>query len=78
MRAQKHAAVCAWCREAKRSRYRAIVDAYLCETCHHGVQAQRAEHVSVGPMRLDAVQVMARAQDAAELEQFDLSHLEGR
>ena len=79
MRAKKHATVCAVCREPKRSRYRAIVDDYLCEACHNGVRVTRAEQVSAGPVPAAQGQaVMAPARDNAELAQFDLRHLEHR
>ena len=74
MRTKKHAAVCAWCRAPKRSRYRAIVDAYLCDACHAGARTNW-----VVPAPGEAVlAVLTPARDNAELEQFDLSHLESQ
>lgn len=76
MRAKKHIAVCSACRAPKRSRYRALVDDYLCDECHNGVLAKQVAQVATGPVPSEAVQAVV--PDHADLAQFDLSHLEAR
>lgn len=77
MRAKKHAAVCSSCRHQRRSRYRALVDDYLCEECYNsGLRAQRAAPALGGSVSNDAPsRRVAPVEDYGELEQFDLSHL---
>ena len=74
MIARKHAKVCSGCHEPKRARYRTLMDDYLCDDCYHGARAMRV----VAQDEAVPQPATTPPSDAADLEQFDLSHLEHR